>query len=310
MKSRYNRIYVHEEPLWCDEIPVIIEAYALLEDIKESEIIAQIKFRNVHERLSAIFVNIETFDISGEKISEISYQYLDLDVDNNELFGSQNAIELKNNYVRNINISVEKVVFSDGRIWTSNGNKWNKLQKLDTYFEDSNNVKLYKSLFGNNKKYVPAKCQNQWICSCGYVNLIDKTNCQECQCDLEILTQGLDVEWLKVETEYRIACNKAMSNNINELEKAIQIFESSDYKDSAKMLVKCKEKIKTINNQNIERAKKEKEIEERKRKILLFISMALVAVMIFGVISVKYVIPNVKKHNMYKKATSCLNDEK
>ncbi|MBP3338379.1 MAG: hypothetical protein J6L69_03125 [Lachnospiraceae bacterium] len=310
MKSRYNRIYVHEEPLWCDEIPVIIEAYALLEDIKESEIIAQIKFRNVHERLSAIFVNIETFDISGEKISEISYQYLDLDVDNNELFGSQNAIELKNNYVRNINISVEKVVFSDGRIWTSNGNKWNKLQKLDTYFEDSSNVKLYKSLFGNNKKYVPAKCQNQWICSCGYVNLIDKTNCQECQCDLEILTQGLDVEWLKVETEYRIACNKAMSNNINELEKAIQIFESSDYKDSAKMLVKCQEKIKTINNQNIERAKKEKEIEERKRKRLLFISMALVAVLIFGVISVKYVIPNVKKHNMYKKATSYLNDEK
>ena len=71
MADRYSRLFSLEKRLYAHGSPVIIMAGALLRDSFSSNLLAQLKFRNIGSReLLALKVSVTMLDIAGRRIGE------------------------------------------------------------------------------------------------------------------------------------------------------------------------------------------------------------------------------------------------
>ena len=118
MAERFEKLYSLPSNLYSEGAPVIISAGSLLKDTETGKIIAQIKYHSVsHIPIKALKITVAAFDISGLELEGIDeYQYLDLNIQNGQEFGSNKAIVLPNDITRSFSITSVVAVLSNGTI--------------------------------------------------------------------------------------------------------------------------------------------------------------------------------------------------
>lgn len=205
MAERYEKVFSQADNLYCTGAPLVLEKGALLKDGLTQNIVAQLKFKSIQDKvIKAVTVKILSYDTLGKPLKEeTQYQYLDLFVKRDESFGEQVPIIVVNSQTRSYQIIVSQVIFVNNTIWTGN-EVWTLLAQAPScnkVFQEPELCKQYSIEFGSKKGRMHSIQRDLFICTCGAINRLDEEKCHQC---------GLPKE-------------KLLNFNKNELQKNCQI---------------------------------------------------------------------------------------
>lgn len=212
MSERYSKLFSLEENLYTEGSPVIIQAGALQKDNQSGKVLAQLRFKNISDKvIECISVKVTSFDTAGRQLEDIvEYQYLDLHAERDTEFGSKQPIYLSNIKTRAFNVSLTEVVFSDKSIWYDAETEWLSLQSItpvtirEYLNKDYELIEQYEINTGGEIYCVAEKEKDLWICGCGAINHSDEEKCHHCCRTFEELIQSLDVDILKKQADDRL----------------------------------------------------------------------------------------------------------
>ena len=212
MSERYSKLFALPENLYASGSPVVIAAGALLKDNQTGKVIAQLKMRNIGTNIiKATKVCVRPLDTVGNPLGEeIEYQYLDLNVNRNDEFGSKVPIPLTDATTRSYTASISEVVFADNTVWSGTDEPWEALSApttLDGALTDRELIKQYRINFGTDCKYNPTVQKDLWYCACGELNRKEETSCHHCKKSASSLL-SVDLEALKKERDARVAAEQ------------------------------------------------------------------------------------------------------
>ena len=212
MSERYSKLFALSENLYSAGAPVVIAAGALQKDNQTGKVFAQLKIRNIQDKvIKAATVKITPFDTVGKPLGgTVDYQYLDLAAGRDTDFGQKTAVMLKEAATRSFAVSVSEVIFSDNSIWTASDEAWEPLSAPVTpekAFTDGELAKQYRVKYGTDCTCVFKKEKDLWRCACGAVNHDSERNCHSCQREAAALA-ALNVEELKADRDRRLAAEQ------------------------------------------------------------------------------------------------------
>ena len=152
MAERYEKVFSQADNLYCTGAPLVLEKGALLKDGLTQNIVAQLKFKSIQDKvIKAVTVKILSYDTLGKPLKEeTQYQYLDLFVKRDESFGEQVPIIVMNSQTRSYQIIV---IFVNNTIWTGN-EVWTPLAQAPScnkVFQEPELCKQYAIEFGSKK---------------------------------------------------------------------------------------------------------------------------------------------------------------
>lgn len=126
MSGRYERLFSLPGELYLDGAPVLASAGALQKDTQTGAVLAQIKLRNVQEKLiRAVKVTVFPNDTAGRPLGGgITQQYLDLSVPVDTDFGQKTPVPLPDSSARSFGLAVTEVVFAGGEVWSGPNEPW------------------------------------------------------------------------------------------------------------------------------------------------------------------------------------------
>lgn len=184
MAERYEKVFSQAENLYCTGAPLVLEKGALLKDGLTQNIVAQLKFKSIQDKvIKAVTVKILSYDTLGKPLKEeTQYQYLDLFVKRDESFGEQVPIIVVNSQTRSYQIIVSQVVFVNNTIWTGN-EVWTPLAQAPScnkVFQEPELCKQYAIEFGSKKGRMHSIQRDLFICACGAINRLDEEKCHQC----------------------------------------------------------------------------------------------------------------------------------
>ena len=188
MSSRYNEIKKSYCNLYCAGSPLVLSAYALLQDTETHTVILQVKMKSVAKKeISAVILEIEARDIIEKPLKGIpEYQFLDLSVSRDAEFGTSSAIILPDATTRDVTISCSSVVFSDGTAWSSDPNtSWKSIpteKPLSDIFDDPEVLDYFIAENGSDCCCEPALYPDLelWQCAAGHLNTTEEKECHCC----------------------------------------------------------------------------------------------------------------------------------
>lgn len=180
---------------------------------------------------------------------------------------------------------------------------------LFKYFQVEQFVEEYKFNVCKDGKYLPAKEDDLWLCTCGNYNHTDESTCLACNTSFEKQKEFLDKEKIQVLAEkhktsqtYDNACYLLEQNKVSSVKKAIVLFRQlGDWGDSPAKLKHCKEILTKLVQARNERAKK--------TRFLKIIAVAVSCMAIISMIGLLIVNSNNKKAEKYNTALACLNSD-
>ena len=212
MSERYSKLFALSENLYSAGAPVVIAAGALQKDNQTGKVFAQLKIRNIQDKvIKAATVKITPFDTVGKPLGgTVDYQYLDLSAGRDTDFGQKTPVMLKEAATRSFAVSVSEVIFSDNSIWTASNEAWEPLPAPVTpekAFTDGELAKQYRVKYGTDCTCVFKKEKDLWRCACGAVNHDSERNCHSCQREAAALA-ALNVEELKADRDRRLAAEQ------------------------------------------------------------------------------------------------------
>lgn len=203
MAERYTKLFSLPENLYQKDCPVLICAGALSKDNQTNRVFSQLRFQNIdsrHRRIVAIKVAIQAFDVAEKTLGEAKeYQYLDINIDRGAEVGSRQPVYLDDITARSFSVSVLKVVFENGEIWTGSAQNWYSLQQTklrDTFNADL--VEQYQRDTFAEAQYEPFVKDDIWMCACGALNVIEDDAC--CRCHTEKARQFTALDHNTLET--------------------------------------------------------------------------------------------------------------
>lgn len=212
MSERYTKVFDLPKNMYAENAPIVISAGALLKDNQTGTILAQLKIKNITNKvIKAAKISILSFDTVGKQIGdETNHEYLDLSVGRDYEFGQKVPIILSNNSTRSFSVTVNEIIFTDNSIWNYGGEEWAALKeakKLTSILSDSEAVKQFKIEYGEKCEYEAAEDKDIWICSCGKINKKEESKCFSCGCSLQIL-KNVDLAKLNENKDIRVAKEK------------------------------------------------------------------------------------------------------
>lgn len=207
MTDRFEKIYELPGCLYAEGAPVFLEAGVLLKDSHTGNLLVQLKFHSVSEKvISAAKVSIQAFDVAGDRLKGVqNYQYLDLNVRTGEQFGAGKAIILPDITSRKFNLAEVAVLFSDGTEYVVSTDLV-ELPTRDALVEVLENVELrkqYEIMIGQSAVYVPQEFLDLWVCTCGEWNR--GTICAKCKASKEHIMSAYNIPALTESMETRLA---------------------------------------------------------------------------------------------------------
>ena len=185
MRERYERIFTLPGLLYTQGSPIIVEAGALLKDNQYNTVVAQLKFRNISEKIiKAVSVNIFALDIAQRSLGEpVIFQYLDLSASRDDNFGQNIPVNLPNPETRAFYISIREIIFDNNEVWNTGEKAWQSLPMafpLDDFFKDPEMTKQFKIRFGSDCSVCPTQIGDLWYCACGNINHTYESICHHC----------------------------------------------------------------------------------------------------------------------------------
>lgn len=327
MSERYLKLYSLPENLYAEGSPVIIVAGALHKDTQTGEIFAQLKFKSIHSKvIKAISVSFMTFDSFGNQLdTPQEFQYLDLDIKRNDVFGSQIPVYFTNANVRSYSVRIKEVAFADGSFSEPTGTVYETLPKqklLRDVLESYELVKQYTLDVGNNQsKYEPLVHKDLWLCACGEYNRIGEA-CHNCSAVYDNLA-GFDLKKLeenmseRLEEEARLAeisrknamlADGMQQFNRGNFEQAIETFKQiPGWADADEMIVKCQNTITEREEKAKADAIARKIREKRKHRIKVALSI-VAAILVMAAIAAYIIFGYMPKLNTYNQAVSLMEN--
>ncbi len=212
MSDRYSKLFALSENLYSAGAPVVIAAGALQKDNQTGKVFAQLKIRNIQNKIiKAATVKIATLDTVGKPLGgTVDYQYLDLSAGRDTDFGQKTPVMLKETATRSFAVSVSEVIFSDNSIWTASNEAWEPLSAPVTpekEFTDGELAKQYRAKYGADCKCIFKKEKDLWRCACGAINHDSEKNCHSCQREAAALV-ALNMDELKADRDKRLAAEQ------------------------------------------------------------------------------------------------------
>lgn len=296
--GRFNIVFDMGKPLYAKETKIIIEKAVLTKDNETGKVFAQIKMKNVRSKtLIAVKAVLTGYDVSGEKIEEKEFTYLDLAVNQGCEFGQKTPVEFQNNTVRSFDVKITETVYSDGSKLTGTEAEYypvpepellsSKLSKVEIeQYEKSNEI--------SSADYIVTEFSDLWICTCGKMNTIDSDSCYSCGASRENLKRTLDKDLLDEEIKahiYEEAIKAYRPENKACIERAIKTLKAIEgYRDSRELIARYETEITAIDK------KAEDEAKARKKKIGIFSGIAalcVAVVLLFNFV----IIPGIRANN-------------
>ena len=209
MSERYSKLFALSENLYSAGAPVVIAAGALQKDNQTGKVFAQLKIRNIQDKvIKAATVKITPFDTVGKPLGgTVDYQYLDLSAGRDTDFGQKTPVMLKKAAMRSFTVSVSEVIFSDNSIWTASNEAWEPLSAPiapEKKFTDGELAKQYRAKYGADCKCIFKKEKDL----CGAINHDGERNCHSCQREAAALA-ALNMDELKADRDKRLAAEQA-----------------------------------------------------------------------------------------------------
>ena len=193
--------------LYAEKSPVLIEAGALLKDNSSGRVLAQLKFKNLSDKIiNCLTVKINTYD-SADRLLEtnIVYQYLDIRAARYCEFGSNIPIYLKDSSVRSFKISIKEVIFDDKSVLDLSEKIFESVPRQELLVNKIKNpevLKQYKIETCSDNQYVPERYKDLYRCSCGFIS--KEEICPFCGSDFHKIADLLNVENLTEKKNERL----------------------------------------------------------------------------------------------------------
>ena len=197
--GRFNIVFDMGKPLYAKETKIVIEKAVLTKDNETGKVFAQIKMKNVLAKtLIAVKVTLTGYDVSGEKIEEEEFTYLDIAVNQGREFGQKTPVEFQNSTVRSFNVKITETVYFDGSKLTGTEAEYFSVPKKELLTElfTTDEIEVYRTENCVSAKYIPRSTKELWICTCGSWNVNDLYSCPLCGADREKLFLTLDKKYL------------------------------------------------------------------------------------------------------------------
>lgn len=326
MVERYSKLFSLHENLYVEGSPVIIVAGALHKDNQTGGIFAQLKFKSIQDKaIKAIKVSFTTFDSFGNQLDEpYEFQYLDLDIKRNDVFGNKIPVYFTNANVRSYSVQIKEVAFADGSFGEPTGTVYETLPQQKTLSDTLGNselVKQYTLDVGNNhSKFEPITHKDLWLCACGEYNRIGEA-CHRCNAVYDNLV-GFDLKKLEENMSERLAEEDRLAEisrknlilaegmqrfNSHRFEQAIEVFEKiPGWADADEMIVKCQNAI-TEREEKAKAAAIAQKIREKKRKHRIKVAIGiLISLLVVAAIAAYIIFGYMPKLNTYNQAVSLM----
>ena len=207
--ERYTTLSKETTALYLPGSPVMISAQALLKDNTNDNVFAQIKFKSLSDKpICALKVSVNAWDVTGKSMQGVDeFQYLDLTAKSDDDFGSKTIIPLPDKNSRGFKAAVIEVVFVDKTVWTAAPDAvWEPLPKQELLIGRLKNIELadeYVLKTCPQAQFVPMRCGDIWLCTCGSVNTSRREKCGACGQRYNDLIRALDAGELEASYKER-----------------------------------------------------------------------------------------------------------
>ncbi|MGN0629576.1 MAG: DUF6273 domain-containing protein [Oscillospiraceae bacterium] len=257
MSERFEKLYSLSKNLYIKDFPIIVSAGSLLRDKETGSLIVQLKFHSVSEEIiKAVKVSLSAYDILNKEIEGIEdYQYLDLNIENGQEFGSNKAIIMPSEVTRSFSINRITVVTTGGIAETTSLGLLPYGENLNSALINGELVKQYKIATNEKAEFVPKEFENLWLCSCGEWNSSQK--CSSCRASKINIFDSYDIDALDDAANERLKIEKEHEEELKRQEE-------------------------------IERQKREEQLkiakERRRRKEKLYKKIALITIIVTSIL--------------------------
>lgn len=295
----FKKLQVYVPETGIVDAPVSIEEICIMQEPIEKKILGRISFVNRSIKdIIAIFVRISVRNIANEDISleKERYIYQDVIIKPGELYGNKVPVNLPDD-TRILLVELEKVVFSNGDIWSAEG-----AVKHEVVYQEINvPYKFYYNVFERIQnelklhfssidyiRYYYREDDYAWQCSCGRLNSNSVLTCPFCKNSRDTQRSYLTVE--------KISCM------IQEKEEEIRVEEEQnrlrDLEEKKKKEIEYNQKLKKWEEEERERREKEEKKKrilrkKRKKRNIIVATISLIAILgISGFIIVKKIVEN------------------
>lgn len=157
-------------------------------------------------------VGVTARDITNNELGEeFEFQYLDLNVHRNGVFGAQSPITMPNVMTRSFSIRILEVVYADHSTWKNTSNTQSILATGDNIFEiitDKDLRKQFTISYGEKAKFSPVNHGELWTCVCETYNLKNEGKCYSCNI-LKTKIDKFSIEEVNSDLEKRKLSEKA-----------------------------------------------------------------------------------------------------
>ena len=193
--------------LYAEKSPVLIEAGALLKDNSSGRVLAQLKFKNLSDKIiNCLTVKINTYD-SADRLLEtnIVYQYLDIRAVKYGEFGSKVPIYLNDSSARSFKIGIKEVIFNDKSVLDLSEKIFESVPRQELIankLKEPEVLKQYKIETCSDNQYVPERYKDLYRCSCGCIS--KEKICPFCGSDFHKIADLLNVENLTEKMNERL----------------------------------------------------------------------------------------------------------
>lgn len=186
MSDRYKQVKLYNNFKFCPNYPVDILKGAIYIDRATNKTVFQLKFINMqNKKIKAMYVQIKGSNDLGEQLEDKEYQYLDLNVNKGQEFGTEQLKEIENNTIRNIDVTINKVIFVNNEVWENKNfivYDRGSLEKINNNLLFIANRKITEKGLKLNDFYYPDEKENFWTCLCGAYNSKENKLCYKCGC--------------------------------------------------------------------------------------------------------------------------------
>lgn len=191
MSDRYKQVKLYQNFKFYPTSPVDILKGAIYIDNITNNAVFQLKFINTQDKyIKSVYITVVGYDELGQELETKEYLYLDLNINKGQEFGTEQLKELSNNSIRNINVTVDKVIYVDNQIWENKnivGYDKTKLQCVDDNMFFIASRKATEQRLQLNSIYYPIQNDKYWTCMCGTYNSNGNNKCYKCNCDKNLV---------------------------------------------------------------------------------------------------------------------------
>ncbi|MBP3870353.1 MAG: hypothetical protein J6E46_05200 [Faecalicoccus sp.] len=182
------------QPIYSDDAPVFLLDGQILKDKFNDGCLLQLKLQNVGDKIiKSISLNVKAYDAKGNLLDTGEYNYLDLHSKRDDNCGKNQAIELRNNQTRNVDLKIQKIIFDDDSVLDVSDVKWYPLPQKDAItnvLSESRLLLQYHLDHGYRTNYIAKEFGNYWYCTCGGINHSYEQKCHLCEKELHKLKQS------------------------------------------------------------------------------------------------------------------------